>query len=260
MKARLLAIAVLTLLLANAPLPVQAQIPDEFTNLKLLDPEISKGDLVDIMRNWATGLGVRCAHCHVGPDNLQGMDFATDEKAAKRTARQMLEMSRTLNRELLDELPTVVAEDRSRSQVVSCYTCHRGEARPPRQLVRVLSSAYDEGGVAAASERYRELRAEHYGRGRYDFGKGLLQLATQLMESGHNEDAIAIVQLGLEFEPESADLHATLGHCQLGTGDVEAAETSLQRALEIDPGNGTARWGMSRLNALKARDAETGGE
>lgn len=106
---------------------VAAQVPDTFTNLQLLDPDIEKQRIVGIMRDWAGGLGVRCNHCHVGPDDLQGMDFASDEKAEKRTARKMLEISRVLNRELMQDLP--VAEGR-RSMVVSCYTCHRGQPKP----------------------------------------------------------------------------------------------------------------------------------
>lgn len=257
MHTRLLAPALLVSLIVCAPTLAPAQIPDTFTNLQLLDPQISKGDLVSTMRAWATGLGVRCAYCHVGPDNLQGMDFATDEKAEKKTARRMLELSRKLNRELLKDLPTVVAEERSRSQVVSCYTCHRGEALPPRQLSHVLGAAYEEAGVEGASVKYREMRAEHFGRGRYDFGKGLLQLANSLVESGESADAITIIRVGLEYEPDSADLYATMGHAQLGAGDLDSAEESLQRALELDPGNGTARWGLSRLEAVKTRNAET---
>lgn len=104
-----------------------AQIPDSFTNLQLLDPDIDKNQLVATMRNWADGIGARCNYCHMGPDDLVGMDFASDEKATKRTARKMLEMSRVINRELLADLPT--AEGR-RHRVASCYTCHRGEAKP----------------------------------------------------------------------------------------------------------------------------------
>ncbi len=106
-----------------------AQIPDQFTNLKLLDPEISKAQLVGTMRDWAQGIGQRCNYCHVGPDNLEGMDFASDEKPTKRTARKMLVMARVINRELLADLPTVEGR---RHMVVSCYVCHQGNERPPR--------------------------------------------------------------------------------------------------------------------------------
>ena len=107
--------------------PLRAQIPDEFSNLQLLDAGVEKNRLVSIMKDWANGLGVRCNHCHVGPEDLQGMDFASDEKPEKRTARKMLEMSRVINRELTRDLP--IAEGR-RSMVVSCFTCHRGQPRP----------------------------------------------------------------------------------------------------------------------------------
>lgn len=115
--------------LFSLALAVSAQIPDQFTNLKLLDREITKDRLVGTMRDWAQGIGQRCNYCHVGPDNLEGMDFASDEKPTKRTARKMLEMARVINRELLADLPT--AEGR-RHMVVSCYVCHLGNKRPPR--------------------------------------------------------------------------------------------------------------------------------
>ena len=65
-----------------------AQIPDEFSNLEVLPKDIGKRVLIERMRGFALGLGVRCAHCHVGnPDgSLDGMDFASDEKATRRSS------------------------------------------------------------------------------------------------------------------------------------------------------------------------------
>src|SRR5262245_37470007 len=74
-----------------------AQIPDKFTNLQVIAKDISKNDLVRSMRELATELGVRCHHCHVGPENLEGMDFAVDTKPTKRAAREMLKMVNALN-------------------------------------------------------------------------------------------------------------------------------------------------------------------
>ncbi len=79
-----------------AALPAAAQIPDQFTNLQVLPKDMKKQQLVDTMRGFATGLGVRCDHCHAGeptPD-LSKMDFASDAKEAKKTARLMLQMVR----------------------------------------------------------------------------------------------------------------------------------------------------------------------
>jgi len=48
--------------------PARAEIPDEFTNLEVLPEDITRGELVSIMRGFAGALGVRCNHCHVGED------------------------------------------------------------------------------------------------------------------------------------------------------------------------------------------------
>ena len=65
------------------------------------------------MQFMAAALGVNCEFCHV-----QGKMDA-DEKGAKRTAREMIAMTMEINK----------ASFRGQVQV-SCYTCHRGSARP----------------------------------------------------------------------------------------------------------------------------------
>jgi hypothetical protein len=42
------------------------QIPDKFTNLKILPSGVPRAELVRVMREFASALGVRCNHCHVG--------------------------------------------------------------------------------------------------------------------------------------------------------------------------------------------------
>jgi hypothetical protein len=226
----------------------QGQIPDEFTNLKLLDPEISKGELIGTMRDWATGLGVRCNHCHVGPDNLIGMDFASDEKPTKRAARRMLVMARSINGELLGDLPTV--EEGATHQVVSCYTCHRGQSKPPRNIVVALGGIAATEGVDAALEHYDSLRSEHFGAGVYDFSESALSgAAGYLMEAGRPEDAVKALEKNLEYYPESADIHAMIGMVQLQSGDAVAARAALDRALALDPENRMAGRAMQMLQA-----------
>jgi len=250
-----LLLALATLLVPEA----EAQIPDRFTNLKLLDPEISKGSLIAIMRDWSTGLGVRCTYCHVGPDPvqgdpLQGMDFASDEKATKRTARRMLELSRVVNDSLLRALPTVEAEARERSQEVSCHTCHRGQPRPPRNLIDVLTETALGEGVDAALARYETLRAEHHGTGRYDFSPATLnRLAAELSRQQRLDEARQVLRANLAHNPDSADTHALLGTLELRAGNLEAAAASFDRALELAPENPQALQGKA---ILKAREAE----
>ena len=47
-------------LLCLVAVPVTAQVPDEFTNLKIFPKEIGKRELVSAMRQFAGALGVRC--------------------------------------------------------------------------------------------------------------------------------------------------------------------------------------------------------
>jgi tetratricopeptide (TPR) repeat protein len=225
-----------------------SQVPNEFTNLELLDPEISRGDLVSTMRDWATGLGVRCAHCHVGPDDLVGMDFASDEKATKRTARRMLELARAINGDLMADLPVV--EKGRRHQVVSCFTCHRGQAKPPRNIVRELASTAASEGIDAALARYDELRSENFGAGVYDFSEAALAgAAGNLMQAGRPEEAIKVLEKNLEHYPESADTQAMIGMVHLQSGNPEAARQALESALATDSENRMAQRAMQMLEA-----------
>jgi tetratricopeptide (TPR) repeat protein len=234
--------------------PIRAQIPDDFTNLKLLDPEIEKPELVATMREWALGLGVRCNHCHVGPDNLQGMDFASDDKATKRTARRMLEMSRRLNGEFLADLP--IDEDGAPSQAVSCYTCHRGLSRPPRHLVSILEEVTRDSGPAAAIDEYRNLRAEHEISGRYDFEEtSLTRLAQQLARAGDIDAAIALLQGAEEFFGNSPSLFANQGMLEWGRRNFEGARERYEKALAVDPEFAPARQALEKLDSMERHEA-----
>src|SRR5262245_13307117 len=98
-----------------------AQIPATFSNLQVLPKDISRGELVSTMRTIAGALGARCTTCHVGPDNLEGMDFATDERATKQAARTMMKMVQSINAGFMSALPASTAK----REAVTCMTCHR---------------------------------------------------------------------------------------------------------------------------------------
>ena len=86
---------------SQAPQNLQVLSTDEFRTVQ----EVKR-----YMRRFKLGLGVECAYCH------NEDDFASDEKATKKTARRHLKLLTFLNREYfqLSEEP------------ISCYTCHRG--------------------------------------------------------------------------------------------------------------------------------------
>jgi len=232
-----------------------AQIPDEFTNLELLEKDITKGRLVSVMRGWTSSLGVRCNHCHVGPDNLVGMDFASDEKATKRTARRMLLMARAVNLELLADLPVV--SDGAKHQNVSCYTCHRGQAKPPLNIVVELGGVAEVDGVDAALAHYDELRSEHYGDGVYDFSdNALAQAARYLLETGQPMAAIKALEKVLEYNPQSAESLAMIGMIHMESGDAEAAKAAFESALALDSDSPMARRALEALMSPPKPDGE----
>jgi hypothetical protein len=108
---------------AAAPPP---QIPATFTNLQVLPKDIARPDLVNGMRSFALGLGVRCEHCHVGEGNdLSKFDFASDARPAKLVARKMMKMAAAINGDLLKGVGEPATTPK-----VTCYTCHRGAKTP----------------------------------------------------------------------------------------------------------------------------------
>src|SRR5688572_15258439 len=147
----------------------QAQIPEKFENLQVLPQTITRPELVAVMRSFATALGVRCVHCHVGEDNpnLTGIDFKSDERPTKRTAREMMRMVADINQRLSG------VPDRSAPVNATCVTCHRGFVRPIA-LEDTLHRALTARGVQAALADYDSLRSRFHGRAAFDFGFGSL--------------------------------------------------------------------------------------
>jgi len=233
-------------ILCLVAVPAGAQVPDEFTNLKLFPKDIGKRELMSAMRQFAGALGVRCNHCHKGPENLQGMDFATDELEPKRVARAMMKRSGEMNDNLL---PTTGRDSLLR---VRCVTCHRGIARP-EQLDDILAAALEEDGVDAAVERYQEVRDEHYGSGSYNFSAGTLNgLAETLAREKQNVDgAIQALEMNVEFNPDAAYSFMMLSQLQMMKGDNEAALAAIQRAIALEPENERAKQMLERVKAAE---------
>ena len=76
--------------------PKPPVIPDKYTNLKVLPSDITKAQLLPIMKGFAKSSGHRCSYCHVATDDLSSADFASDEKSAKSEARELLRLIRDL--------------------------------------------------------------------------------------------------------------------------------------------------------------------
>jgi hypothetical protein len=225
-----------------------AQIPDQFTNLKVLPKDMPKRELVNLMRDFAGSLGVRCNHCHVGENaaTLEGFDFASDDKETKRVARAMLQMTNEINGKLL---PTIGRESPVQ---VRCATCHRGVTKP-QTLDQILLAEVAKGGVDSAKTRYRELRTQYYGTGSYDFsGRTMNMVAEKLARGQKNFDAAAeLMKLHIEFNPDKADAYIGLGQLYSMKGDKEAAIAALERAVALEPENAQAKQMLESVRSGK---------
>ena len=84
----------------------------QFKNIQVLK-DIPADQLIPAMQFIAASLGVDCEFCHVEHA------FDKDDKKPKVTARKMMEMMMTINRENFDG-----------HRQVTCYTCHRGSSKP----------------------------------------------------------------------------------------------------------------------------------
>jgi tetratricopeptide (TPR) repeat protein len=228
----------------------RAQIPDSYENLEILPREISKSELVPIMRGFAGALGVRCSHCHVGPDNLQGMDFATDERPTKRVARKMMKMVASINADTLSGLET----GRERTVEVDCRTCHRG-VTVPAPIDRLVEIRLSEEDAEAAATFYRELREQYYGSAAYDFSpRPLNSLAERLGGSDQTDAALAVLRLNLEFSPDDPATHLMIGRIHAARGELDQAIAATKEALRLDPDNRWARSMLERLEQAAGQD------
>lgn len=227
------------------------EIPDKFKNLKVLPKDIKQGELVGVMRMFAGALGVRCQYCHVGEEGkpLSTFDFVSDEKVAKRAARDMLRMVDDINGKYIPKADLGRAD---RLQI-NCVTCHHGLTRP-EQLQTVLTRITKEKGIDAALEEYRALRKKYYGGAQYDFGPPPLNmLAERLSRDGKAAEAVKAAELNAELHPEDVYAQTALGDFYARQGDRNRAMEAMKRALAIDPANDYARRRLDELQNAEPR-------
>ena len=107
--------------------PPPANTPGE--NLKVLPADTRVHGEGSIMHDFRDALNVDCGYCHGG-----GKPLRTDENARKETARKMIQLVRQINANFPGTGVYPVGD-----QVVTCYTCHRGETHP----ASVSNARYD---------------------------------------------------------------------------------------------------------------------
>jgi hypothetical protein len=227
--------------------PAAGQVPDKFTNLKVLPKDISKRELESTMRGFAFALGVRCEHCHVekkAPE--RGLDFAADDKDAKKTARVMLQMVAAINHDYISKVsktpPSTAAIQ------VQCVTCHHGLTQP-QPLNAVLAESLEKDGLEKTIALYHDLRGKYYGGAQYDFGEtSLNQLTESLLAKKNSADALAIMELNFsENHPDSVWSYHMLAMTHEANGQIDKAIADYRKVLELHPDD---KWAKEQIDSL----------
>jgi hypothetical protein len=226
----LAAVVVTAILMAGAC----ARADDAPKNLKVLPKDMSRQEVISVMKNWTQALGVRCDYCHVQtvPGDFESFDWASDEKEHKITARRMVQMAMDLNGKAL---PDAAGE---KDAQVACVTCHRGLTNPAT-IDKVMLEVVDKDGATAAVAKYRELRGSYYGSGSYDFRPSALApvIETLVGRDKGLDGALLFGELNVELNPDDADSRVMLGTLLLQKGDKKGAAAAANKAQELQPDN-----------------------
>jgi tetratricopeptide (TPR) repeat protein len=194
------------------------------------------------MQEVSQALGVRCDYCHSAP---RGSD---QPEPKKEIARAMMAMTRDLNTKVQE----ATGKPANATTRVECVTCHRGVAIPQPLSALIVRTIAEKGG-AAAVDQYRDLRKQYYSRATYDFSEDALLEMVQRVVQGRPDDAIALLRMNLEFNPQSAKTYALLGFAYTRKVDDASAITNLQKSLELDPTNAVVRGQLEQLQEYRRR-------
>ncbi|MCC7231381.1 MAG: c-type cytochrome [Bacteroidia bacterium] len=100
--------------------------PEKATNLKVLPKNTTGEELHAKMHEFTKSLGVKCMYCHEGKEgaSFTEVNFASDAKPEKVTARKMMKMTDAINRKFMDKMGEHGFDH------ITCVTCHRGSPHP----------------------------------------------------------------------------------------------------------------------------------
>ena len=230
------------ILIAFLPADAQ-QFPDRFTNLQVLPKDISKRELLSTMRSFAFALDVRCEHCHVQKD--KEIDYGSDDKQSKKTARVMLQMVGTINRDYIGKVSN------PKSIQVECVTCHHGLTQP-QPLKAVLIEEQEKQGIDGTINLYRDLRSRYYGTGQYDFGETTLNQFTEfLLAKNMHKEAVAIMEMNFAANnPQSVWTYHILAMSHEQNGEIDKAKADYRKVVELHPEDS---WAQKQLDLLSQR-------
>jgi hypothetical protein len=201
------------------------------------------------MQEIAQGLGVKCEYCHAGMGRGAGQAAAPSPTPSRvEIGRGMIAMTRDIN----EKIAAATGKPPNEVTRVTCITCHRGVAIPG-QLSDIIAKIAIEKGPEEAVAQYRDLRAQYYGRQSYDFGEETLLTSAQQVVRIKPASSIPLLRVNLEFYPKSVRSYAQIAFAYTRSLDDESAIATLEKALEIEPDNGTIRGQLEQLKGYRRR-------
>jgi hypothetical protein len=204
------------------------------------------------MQEIAQGLGVECEYCHagMGRNGPAAAPAVTPGATPSRIqiGRGMIAMTREIN----EKIAAATGKPANEVTRVTCITCHRGVAIPG-QLSDIIAKTALEKGPDEAVAQYRDLRAQYYGRQSYDFGEETLLASAQRVVRVKPPASIPLLRVNLEFYSKSVRSYAQIAFAYTRSLDDEAAIAALEKALEIEPENGTIKGQLEQLKSYRRR-------
>ena len=104
--------------------------PPKYKNLKVLPKNITKDQMDSVMHHFAGAMGQKCNFCHVFNQEEKKMDFVSDAKEEKKTAREMLKMMIKINKKFFEVKDSKQLDSKL---AVTCFTCHHGAEHPQKR-------------------------------------------------------------------------------------------------------------------------------
>ena len=123
---------ILLFLVAGIAATRPPQEKPEWKNLRVIPKNMDEDQMERIMHQYTRQLGVTCSYCHpdTKPDVFpRRVDFASEEKPEKLTARNMMIMTDKLNKKYFDFKNNYGFES-LKTAIITCNTCHRGLPKP----------------------------------------------------------------------------------------------------------------------------------
>lgn len=190
----------------------------------------------------ANALGVKCQYCH---SQKRGSGLPEPKKEI---AKAMMAMTDEINTRLV----AATGKEANQTTTIRCAYCHRG-VPIPKPITEIVWQTTREKGVVAAIDQYRELRRDFFGRNTYDFSEEPLATLANQLASYKPDDAIALASLNLEFYPKSVNTLVSMANALTRKHEDDDAIAMLEKAVSFEPENGVVRGRLEQLKGYRRR-------